>query len=136
MIVVDTNTVAYLYLPTEYTADVEQLLESDCHWLAPSLWRSEFRNILALYMRKAIIDLDTAYHMQSQAEALLATNEYQVDSLSVLTLAQESGCSAYDCEFISLAKTLETTLITADRKLQKIFPRVAVSAKTYTAGMS
>ena len=48
MIVVDTNIVAYLYLPGEHTAAVERLLERDPEWAAPILWRSEFRNILAL----------------------------------------------------------------------------------------
>lgn len=44
MIVVDTNTIAYLYLLTEHTADVEALLDKDPHWVAPLLWRSEYRN--------------------------------------------------------------------------------------------
>lgn len=134
MIVVDTNTIAYLYLPTDYTDDVEQLLASDPHWVAPSLWRSEFRNILALYLRKNILDLETAYHMQAQAEALLSKNEFEVDSTSVLTLANESRCSAYDCEFVSLAKSLDTNLVTADKKLLAAFPELAVSAKNHIAG--
>lgn len=135
MIVVDTNTIAYLYLPTQYTADIEALLEKDPHWIAPLLWRSEFRNILALYIRKNIIDLDTALQMQSQAEKQCANNEYSVNSTSVLTLAKESGCSAYDCEFISLAKSLNTKLVTADKKLIDKFPYIAITAKNYvTAG--
>ncbi len=47
MIVVDSNVLAYLYLPGEYTAAAEVLLEHDSDWAAPILWRSEFRNILA-----------------------------------------------------------------------------------------
>lgn len=136
MIVVDTNTIAYLYLPTEYTSDVEKLLDVDSHWIAPALWRSEFRNILALYVRKNLLDLKTASQMQAQAELVLANNEYQVDSDSVLTLATESGCSAYDCEFISLAKSLNVKLITADKKLLNSFPDIAVSAKYYIAEQS
>lgn len=135
MIVVDTNTVAYLYLPTEYTRDVELLLASDPHWVAPSLWRSEFRNILTLYLRRNILDLETAYHMQAQAEALLTMNEFEVDSVSVLALANESGCSAYDCEFVSLAKSLNTKLVTADKRLLAAFPEIAISAKNFIAGL-
>lgn len=135
MIVVDTHTVAYLYLPTDYTGDVEQLLASDPHWVAPSLWRSGFRNILALYLRRNILDLETAYHVQAQAEALLIRNEFEVDSVSVLALANESGCTAYDCEFVSLAKSLNTKLITADKKLLAAFPEIAISAKHHIAGL-
>lgn len=131
MIVVDTNTIAYLYLPTDYTTDVEALLEADSLWIAPLLWRSEFRNILALYVRKNLIDLDTALQMQAQAEKQLAGNEYSVNSTTVLTLAKESGCSAYDCEFISIAKSLNVKLVTADKKLISSFPDIAMTAKGY-----
>ena len=51
MIVTDTNVIAYLYLEGERSVQVEKVLEKDPHWVAPLLWRSEFRNVLALYMR-------------------------------------------------------------------------------------
>lgn len=54
MIVVDTNVLAYLYLPGEYTAAAEALLAHDPDWAAPVLWRSEFRNILAGYLRVSV----------------------------------------------------------------------------------
>jgi len=60
MIVVDTNTIAYLYLPTDFTESVEELLSKDAIWIAPSLWRSELRSILAQYLRREIIDFETA----------------------------------------------------------------------------
>jgi predicted nucleic acid-binding protein len=131
MIVADTNTIAYLYLPTAQTDDVVSLLHKDPHWVAPLLWRSEFRNVLALYVRKGIIDLSTAIAMQSQAEQQLAENEYSVNSTDVLTLASESGCSAYDCEFISLAKSLHLKLITSDKKLIQMFPKIAMTVGDY-----
>lgn len=131
MIVADTNTIAYLYLPTGQTDDVVALLHKDSHWVAPLLWRSEFRNVLALYLRKNIIDLDTAFAMQSQAERQMADREYSVNSTSVLRLAEQSGCSAYDCEFVSVAAALNIPLITGDRKLIHAFPNIAMTAKEY-----
>lgn len=131
MIVADTNTIAYLYLPTAQTDDVVSLLHKDPHWVAPLLWRSEFRNVLALYVKKDIIDLSTAIAMQSQAERQLAENEYTVNSMDVLALASESGCSAYDCEFVSLAKSLNLKLITGDKKLVQLFPGIAMTAGDY-----
>lgn len=131
MIVADTNTIAYLYLPTAQTDDVVSLLHKDPHWVAPLLWRSEFRNILALYVRKGIVDLRTAIAMQTQAEHQLADNEYTVNSMDVLSLASGSGCSAYDCEFISLAKSLNLKLITGDKRLIQIFPEIAMTAGAY-----
>lgn len=131
MIVADTNTIAYLYLPTAQTDDVVSLLHKDPHWVAPLLWRSEFRNVLALYIKKGFVDLSTAIAMQSQAEQQLADNEYTVKSMDVIALASDSGCSAYDCEFISLAKSLNIKLITGDKKLIQGFPEVAMTAGDY-----
>lgn len=131
MIVADTNTIAYLYLPTAQTDNVVSLLHKDPHWVAPLLWRSEFRNVLALFVRKGIIDLSTAIAMQSQAEQQLAENEYSVNSTDVLSLTSESGCSAYDCEFISLAKSLHLKLITSDKKLIQMFPEIAMTVGDY-----
>lgn len=135
MIVADTNTIAYLYLPSKFTRSVETLLEKDPIWAAPALWRSELRNILALYIRKEIIDLETACRIQAEAESLIGVNEFTVGSTAVLTLAESSGCSAYDCEFVSLAKALEARLVTEDKKLRKAFPDIAITALQYTASL-
>lgn len=131
MIVADTNTIAYLYLPTDHTDSVVSLLHKDPHWIAPLLWRGEFRNVLMLYVRKGIIDLDTALAMQTQAERQLGDNEYTASSMDVSTLAARSGCSAHDCEFVSLAKSLNINLITGDQKLVQTFPEWAMTVEDY-----
>jgi predicted nucleic acid-binding protein len=130
MIVVDSNVLVYLYLPGEYTADAEALLESDPEWAAPVLWRSEFRNVLAGYMRRKTLTFDQAYAVQCEAENLLAGSEFEVDSHAVLELVRDSECSAYDCEFIALANKLNTKLVTMDKKVLRAFPKrsVALSA--------
>jgi len=127
VIVVDSNIVAYLYLPSDYTAQAEALLQRDPDWMAPLLWRSEFRNILAGYMRRKVLTFDIARELQLEAESLLAGAEYEVDSRLVLELVRDSGCSAYDCEFIALALTLGVKLITMDAKLLKAFPKYAMA---------
>ena len=40
MIVVDTNIIAYLYLESGRSSQVEQALKKDTDWAAPLLWRS------------------------------------------------------------------------------------------------
>ena len=126
MIVVDSNILAYLYLPGDRTAAAEALLEQDPVWAAPVLWRSEFRNILAGYMRRKTITFDQACCLQSEAESLLSGAEFEVDSSRVLELVRDSDCSAYDCEFIALAIKLDTKLVTVDKKLLREFPSRAV----------
>ena len=127
MIVVDSNVLAYLYLPGEYTAAAEALLEQDSDWAAPILWRSEFRNILAGYMRRKAITFEQAKSLQREAESLLEGSEFEVESSAVLELVRDSDCSAYDCEFIALAMKLDTKLITMDKKLLRAFPRRAIA---------
>ena len=127
MIVVDSNVVAYLYLPGEYTAAAEALLEQDSEWAAPRLWRSEFRNILAGYLRRKTLTFEQVCGLQSEAEDLLADSEFEVDSGAVLELVRDSDCSAYDCEFVALAVRLDAKLVTVDQKLLKAFPERAVA---------
>ena len=130
MIVVDSNVLAYLYLPGEHTARAEALLKREPEWAVPLLWRSEFRNILAGYLRRETITFAQAAARQREAEGLLAGFEFEIDSLSVLELVRDSDCSAYECEFIALAMKLNTKLVTMDGKLLKAFPQHAVALAT------
>jgi len=127
VIVVDSNVVAYLYLPGEHTQRAEALLEHDSDWAAPLLWRSELRNVLAGHMQRTTLTFEAARDLQMEAESLLAGGEHEVDSRLVLELARDSDCSAYDCEFVALAMTLGVKLVTMDAKLLKAFPKYAVA---------
>ena len=131
MIVVDTNVIAYLYLPTEFTEQAEQLLEQEPVWTAPLLWRNEFRNVLALYLRRQLIGFEKALQLQMEAETLMSENEYEIDSFDVMKLVRESRCSAYDCEFVALATHLRTTLVTMDQSILREFPNTAVSLTSF-----
>lgn len=55
------------------------------------------------------------------------------DGQAVLSLALESGCSAYDCEFAWLARTLRVPLITADQQVLGAFPDTAVPGDVFLA---
>ena len=68
MIVVDTNILAHFWLPSDQTELCEQLFQWDPDWVAPVLWKSEFRNVVTLYMRKTLIDLPEALQISEKAE--------------------------------------------------------------------
>ena len=70
--------------------------------------------------------IEQATTMQKEAERLLAGAEFDIDSTSVLELVRTSDCSAYDCEFVALAKTLGTR-VTMDKKLLKDFPKLTIA---------
>ena len=127
MIVVDTNILLYLYVPGPHTDHCVRLLERDPEWASPALWRSEFCNTLLLYLRKKLITQAFAAQAVEAASELIAHREYVPSSVSVIDLAMRSDCTYYDCEFVAVARSLSTTLVTQDRALLKAFPKDAMS---------
>lgn len=125
MIVVDTNVLAYLWLPGERTPYAERLLREDPDWNAPLLWRSEFRNVLASCLRRGNFELETALQIADEAESQMRGREFSVPSAQVLTRVEGSDCSAYDCEFVVLAEELGVPLVTSDERILKSFPGIA-----------
>jgi len=131
MIVVDTNLIGYLYLESKHSPQAEQVLRIDADWAAPRLWRSEFRSVLALYMRKHGLPLEASQQTMDAALYQMDGREYEVDSQRVLRLVAGSTCSAYDCEFVALAQELGTVLVTSDKQILRDFPDVAVSMDAF-----
>jgi predicted nucleic acid-binding protein len=134
MIVVDTNIIGYLYLTSEKSILAEGALERDPLWAAPLLWRSEMRNVLGFYLRKGLLSLDDAGLIMEEATALMRGQEYGVTSNQVLELVSNSTCSAYDCEFVALARDLNVPLVTVDQQILKDFQETAVSLETFVSG--
>ncbi|HNC21414.1 type II toxin-antitoxin system VapC family toxin, partial [Accumulibacter sp.] len=112
MIVVDTNVLAYLLIPGQYTESAERLLLDEPEWAAPLLWRSELRNVLATYVRSKRLEVSDALALHRRAADLIGAEEYDPETSDVLRLAKASGCSAYDCEFVSVAEYLDVKLVT------------------------
>lgn len=127
MIAVDTNVIAYLFLREDFAARAEAWLRVDREWVAPMLGGSEFRNLLARHLRSKQLTFDPMREIQREAQALLIGNEHEVDSQRVLERVRDSDCSAYDCEFVSVAMRLGVKLLTGDKKVLKVFPEHTVA---------
>jgi predicted nucleic acid-binding protein len=134
MIVVDSNIIVYLCVPGKRSNDADLALRKDPHWIAPLSWRSEFRNVLAFYVRKKRLTLTAAQEIMDNALQLMAGQEHEVDSAHALRLTAESGCSAYDCEFVALAQSLGIELVTVDKQVLSAFPDTAVALDRYVSG--
>lgn len=132
MIVVDTNIIASLWVPNDVDELVYEVLKKDNDWIAPLLWRSEFRNVLSIYLRKSILELPVVLQAIEEAEHMMAANEFDVNTTQVMSLVSDSSCSAYDCEFVALADDLNIQLITFDKKIVREFPDIAISPKEFT----
>jgi predicted nucleic acid-binding protein len=134
VIVVDTNVVAYAVLPGDRTESSLAVAERDPAWIAPALWRFELRNVLATAMRLSGLRLSAALAAFSAAEDLVADADLMPSTEECLRLAARGGVSAYDAEFVLVAERLDLPLITADRKLARAFPLLAVSPKAFARG--
>jgi predicted nucleic acid-binding protein len=135
VIVADTNLIAYLLLDSAQTVLAETVLEKDGDWRVPPLWRHEFRNILATYVRADRLALPAALRHMANAEALVMTDESSelADTAEILRLAKNSGCSGYDCEFVALAKRIGAPLVSGDKRLVAAFPETAIALEIFAA---
>ncbi|MBN2416809.1 type II toxin-antitoxin system VapC family toxin [bacterium] len=131
MIVVDTNIIAYLFIEGERTASVNAVLRKDAEWIAPLLWRSEFRSVLTLYLRQHHLTLPQASLLMDEAEDMMQGREYQVPSATILELVNRTGLSAYDGEFAALAGETGVPLVTTDKDILAAVPGTALSIEQF-----
>lgn len=132
MIVVDSNIIIYVHVHSEKTALALRALQKDPYWVAPPLWESEFRNVMAGYIRRHILKLDDAKLVMKSALQTMEGREILPPSDLVLDLVAESDCSAYDCEYVALARHLNVKLVTSDHKILRNFPETATELGAFS----
>lgn len=133
MIVADTNLVAQLILSLDLTACAQEIYRRDPDWRLPELWRHEFVNVLASYLRFDKVPVARLLLAWQQAVELFADASCEVDMPLALELAGELNISAYDAQYVALARTLSVPLVTEDSKLRRAAPRDAVAMKQFLA---
>lgn len=74
-----------------------------------------------------------AINLLERVENRLGKNEVAVSSRTVMELVAQSSCTAYDCEFVAVAREHGLPLITADRQVLREFPHIAVSLAHFLA---
>lgn len=131
MIVADSNLVAYLLIPGNKSALADAVLLRDADWAVPLLCRSEIRNILTLYMRHEDMTLAQARQTMEKAASLWHGREYAVPSDAVLELTARTKVTAYDGEYLVLARQLGVPLVTFDKAILRTFPKIAQSAERF-----
>lgn len=126
MIVVDTSVIAYYMIPGDHTASAVQVRDEDPDWIAPLLWVSEFRNVLSMHIRRGTVRLEQALEYALEAESMMSGRSCGVDTADVLAIASTTGCTAYDAEFVALARKAGVRLVTTDAAVLNAVPEVAV----------
>ena len=131
MIVTDAALITWFAVRDVNSELADAVCEADPVWVAPLLWRSEVRSALVNYVQHAGMSLESALLALQTAEEIIGGREYRVSSEQVLELAAQSRCTAYDCEYVALARELEVPLVTADKEILKAFPKIAVSLEKF-----
>ncbi len=125
MIVVDTNVMVHLVIGGQHGADSALLLEQDYQWAAPEIIMSELRNVLVGFVRRRTITPEQAKTLSGYAAEVLENRVLSVQGSLVIDVALECGLTAYDAEFVSLARTLNVPLATLDNGILSGAPDVA-----------
>lgn len=133
MIVADTTLISYFTIEGELTEAAVGVREKDSVWAAPLLWKSEFANVLWLYVRRGTFGLDLALQHLDTAQDLVAGNTYAVAIAEALRLGADSGCTAYDCQYVTLAHQLDVPLVTHDQEVLDAFPETAMHPADFLA---
>lgn len=131
MIVADTNLTAYLLMECPQTETARAVWEADRDWMVPALWRHEFANFLVTAVRAGLYTPADALGIWSSAAAYFDQAERAVPMNDVISTAHRHSVTAYDAEFVVLAKALDVHCVTEDRVLLKAFPGLAVSMRDF-----
>lgn len=104
-------------------------VNADREWAAPSILVSELRNALLGYVRRGDLTSEQAKAMHDEAAIALGGRVYEVPGDAVIDTALECGLTAYDAEFVALARALGVALVTMDTAILRGAPDVAARWK-------
>ena len=89
MIVADTNLIVYLFITGDQSSLAQKVLNKDPQWIVQPLWQSEFRNVLAVYIRRGMT-ITRARQIMRDALATLENRQVIPSYDEILDLVAES----------------------------------------------
>lgn len=113
MIVADANLSVYLYVEGAHTSEVREVLQRDPEWVVPSLWQSEFLNVMWQYIRQGAFSVEDALRRFHAARGLVRIEDPPPAEL-VLRLAADHNVTAYDATYAALGRHLGGQHVTYD----------------------
>jgi predicted nucleic acid-binding protein len=133
VIVVDTQMLVYMTTDAPEAAVVRPVRDAEVMWASPPLWQSEFRNAMLGLVRAGRLTIDEAREAFEVADGLLAQADFGVDTEDIFELAEGTRLTAYDLEFVALARRLAARLVTFDRQVLTAFPAIAMHPRDFAA---
>ena len=129
MIVADSTLVSGFVFPADDFYKVARAVRAkDSDWRCPELVCAEVRNVGLKHHKKGE-PLDSVISQCNLAEGSVSIS--RMPSHSVLSVASEGGLTAYDAEYVALARQLKITLVTSDTEVLKKFPAVAMTPEQF-----
>lgn len=133
MIVVDANILIYSLIEGDYSPLAHKLRERDMDWRTTGLCLHEVLNVLATYQRRDILTLAQCKKLLDHAERFMKVAQCEVKMDAALAVAAKYAITGYDAQYVALAQSLNTQLITEDRKLRDAVPGIAFSMQEFLA---
>ena len=130
MIVVDANVIVYAITVCDLTAIARSVIEHAEGVNVPRLWRHECANALVVLSRSGFMSSEDASQVFAGALDAFIGKEREVDPRLTLREALSTGLSAYDSEYVALARGLGCRLVTNDGRILKAVPDLALSLST------
>jgi hypothetical protein len=84
-----------------------------------------------MYIQHRGMSLSDATLIWDNAASLAREHEYAVEAQAILGLVAKRKITAYDAEYVALARHLGVPLVTFDQKLLAAVPGAAISAKAF-----
>jgi len=126
MIVVDSNILVHFFLNGEHRNLLERVRSRDSEWVAPILWRSEFRNVCIKMNRFGNIPLPVLLKGMEEADDVMRASTFRVQSNHVIVIAHRYQLTAYDAEYLSLALELDCQVLTFEKAMISKCPDVII----------
>jgi predicted nucleic acid-binding protein len=124
MIVVDVNIIVNLFIEGEHTPAASDLYKQDDQWCCPDIWLHEMTNVMSTYVKHGGVSQKKAAQILNNALAYFLDTTFSIPVSDVLNCSLKYNISAYDAEYIVLAKSNKTRLVTVDKKLNKAIPQL------------
>ena len=134
MIVVDTNIIVYVVVQLPQTLLAQQVAVRDPDWVVPPLWRYEFASAVTTMVRAGALTAAQAESAIAAADLLIAGREAPVDQIAAFCVAIALNLSAYDATYVALAERLGVRCVTADTRVIRNAPRIAISLDDFVHG--
>lgn len=130
MIVVDTNVIASAVIRRPDSAAARKALALDTDWRVPPLWRSGFLSVLRFEVVECGLTLAQAEAAFAYALTQFEHREAFPGPGTVLRLVSKR-VKSYDAEFLALAETLGSRVVTNDVDFARASRRRAVLFADY-----